>query len=112
MAEIFQLFLKVPQRNEIIFFRSAGFEIRIFKECVNFRLTCFLKLGIRGIKFFFSELARLCKEQADEDVAGTYLFVVLVLQASFRHRVKKVLPAINREINTVRKELIVLLSEV
>jgi hypothetical protein len=88
-----QFFLKCPQGIEVFLPCVPGLEVSILKESVNAWSATIFELAVCDVELFLGELASLGEEQADKDIAGADSFVVLVLQASFGHGVKKVSPA-------------------
>jgi hypothetical protein len=64
------------------------------------------------MEFFASEFTRLCKKQADEDVAGPHRSVVVVLRSCRRHGIQGILPANDPKILSACGEGVIQLPQV
>src|SRR5215813_8390669 len=99
MSELGELFLKCPQGIEVVLFGAAGLEVSILEERVDERFARVFKLGMCDVELFLRKLAGLGKEHRYENIALADRLVIIVLHASLRHFVEKVLPANDLQIN-------------
>jgi hypothetical protein len=112
VPELFELVLKCPQRLEVLLGCTTGLDVSILEERIYEWFAAALEPAVCNIELFFSKLAGLGEEQADEDIAAADSLVVLILQASIRHGVKEVFPSNDLKIEPFLEELVIPLPKV